>query len=79
MGCLYLEIEGHSCLMGSVDQGLMKNRQKLTCWTAGPKKEPEKKHFSPYFPHSDVTPILSANNPKKTCKLLGQTIGFPLS
>ena len=27
MGCLYLEIEGQSCLVGSVDQGLMKNRQ----------------------------------------------------
>ena len=27
MGCLYLEIEGQSCLAGSVDQGLMKNRQ----------------------------------------------------
>ena len=24
---LYLEIEGQSCLVGSVDQGLMKNRQ----------------------------------------------------
>ena len=27
MGCLYLEIEGQSCLVGSVDYGLMKNRQ----------------------------------------------------
>ena len=27
MGCLYLEIEGQSCLVGSVDQGLIKNRQ----------------------------------------------------
>ena len=27
MGCLYLEIEGQSCLVGSVDQGLMKDRQ----------------------------------------------------
>ena len=27
MGCLYLEIEGRSCLVGSVDQGWMKNRQ----------------------------------------------------
>ena len=27
MGCLYLEIEGQSSLVGSVDQGLMKNGQ----------------------------------------------------
>ena len=27
MGCLYLEIEGQSCLVGSVDQVLMKKRQ----------------------------------------------------
>ena len=27
MGWLYIEIEGQSCLVGSVDQGLMKNRQ----------------------------------------------------
>ena len=27
MGCLYLEIEGQSCLVGSVDEGLIKNRQ----------------------------------------------------
>ena len=27
MGCLYHEIEGQSCLVVGVDQGLMKNRQ----------------------------------------------------
>ena len=27
MGCLYLDIEGQTCLVGSVDQGLMKNKQ----------------------------------------------------
>ena len=27
MGFLYLEIEGQPCLVGSVDRGLMKNRQ----------------------------------------------------
>ena len=27
IGCLYLEIEGQSCLAGSVDQCAMKNRQ----------------------------------------------------
>ena len=27
VGCLNLEIEGQSCLLGSVDQGVMKNRQ----------------------------------------------------
>ena len=34
MSCLYVEIEGQSCLVGSFDQGLMKNHiDKLTCWT----------------------------------------------
>ena len=33
MGCFYLQIEGQSCLVGSVDQGLLKI-DKLTCWTA---------------------------------------------
>ena len=27
MGCLYLDIEGQSCLVSSADQGLMKSRQ----------------------------------------------------
>ena len=27
MGCLYLEIEGQSCLLDNVDQGFMKHRQ----------------------------------------------------
>ena len=27
MGCLYLEIEGQSCLLDDVDKGLMKHRQ----------------------------------------------------
>ena len=27
VGCLYIEIEGQSCLVGNVDQGLMENRQ----------------------------------------------------
>ena len=43
MGCLYLEIEGPSCLVGSVDQVLMKNRQidlldRMTKKRSGPKK-----------------------------------------
>ena len=33
-GCLCLEIEGQSCLVGSVGQGLMKNVDKLTWWAA---------------------------------------------
>ena len=42
MGCLYLEIEGQSCLVGSADQGLIKNRQidQLDRMT---QKNPEKK------------------------------------
>ena len=27
MGCLYLEIEGRSCLVENVDQGIMQNRE----------------------------------------------------
>ena len=64
MGCLYLEIEGQSCLVGSVDQGLMKNRQNDLLDRMTPKRA-RKKTFRPYFPHSDVTRNLSANNPPK--------------
>ena len=42
MGCLYFEIEGQSCLMGSVDQGLTKNRQ-IDLLDRRTPKEPEKK------------------------------------
>ena len=37
MGCLYLGIEGQSCLLDNVDQGSMKNRQ-IGQLNAGQKK-----------------------------------------
>ena len=64
MGCLYLEIEGQSCLVGSVDQGLMKNRQ-IDLLGRMTQKRAKKKPFQSYFPHSDATRNLSANNPPK--------------
>ena len=59
MGCLYPEIEGQSCLVGSVDQGLHRQIDLPGRMT---KKEPEQK-TSVIFPHSDVTRNLLANNP----------------
>ena len=38
-GCLYLEIEGQMCFVGSVDHGLMKNKIDLS---RGTKKKREK-------------------------------------
>ena len=55
MGCLYLEIEGQSCLVGSVAQGLMKNGQ-IDLLDRMTKKEPEKSILA-IFPHSDVARI----------------------
>ena len=43
MGCLCLEIEGESCLVGSVDQGLMKNRQSELLDRTTKKKKSQKK------------------------------------
>ena len=78
MGCLYLEIEGQSCLVGSVDQGLMKNRQ-FDLLGRMTQKQPQKKHLSHIFPIATLPGIFQQITPKKVCKLLGQTIGFPLS
>ena len=63
-GCLYLEIEGQSCLVGSVDQGLMKKRQIDLLGRLTPRRASKKKK-KVIFPHSDVTRNLSANNPQK--------------
>ena len=63
MGCLYLEIEVQSCLLDNYDQGLMKNRQ-IDLLDSMTKKEPEKIYIS-FFPHSEVTRNISANNPKQ--------------
>ena len=64
MGCLYFEIEGPSYLVGSVDQGLMKNRQ-IDLLDRMTKKRARKQIVESFFPHSDVTRNISANNPKK--------------
>ena len=48
MGCLYLELEGQSRLVGSVDQGLMKNRQ-IDLLDRMTQKRARKKHFSHIF------------------------------
>ena len=48
MGFLYLMIEGQSCMVGSVDQGLMKNRQ-IDLLDRMTKKRARKKYFS-HFP-----------------------------
>ena len=49
MDCLYLEVEGQSCLVGSVDQGLMKNRHVDLLDLMTPKRV-RKKQFSHIFP-----------------------------
>ena len=72
MGRLYLEIEGQSCLVGNVGQGLMENRQ-IDLLDRMMKKRARKKQLV-IFPHSYVSWNLSVNS-----KLFGQTIGFPLS
>ena len=65
MGCLYLEIGGQSCLVGSVDQGLMKNRQIDLLDRMTPKKEPEK-HFSHNFPIATLPGIFQQIAPQKS-------------
>ena len=65
MGCLYLEIEGQSYLVGSVDQALMKNKQ-LGLLDRTTIKMSEKKRCKLYFPHSDVTRNISSNNPQNS-------------
>ena len=48
MGCLYLEIEGQSCLVDSVDQGLMKNTQ-IDLFDRMTKKRARKKNVLSVF------------------------------
>ena len=63
MGCLFLEIKDQSCLVGSVDQGLMKNRQ-IDLFDRMTKKEPEKKHFTHFFPKVTLPGIFQQITPK---------------
>ena len=51
MGCLYLEIKGQSCLVGSVDQGLMKNRQTDLFDRTTQKKSQKKKKLAIFAPY----------------------------
>ena len=62
MGCLYLEIEGQSCLVGSVDQGLMKNRQ-IDLLNRMIKKRARKKKM--FFPIATLPGIFQQITPKK--------------
>ena len=64
MCCLYLEIEGQSCLVGSVDQGLVKNRQ-IDLFERMTTKRARKNVLTYFFPHSNVARNLSANDPPK--------------
>ena len=69
MGCLYVEIEGQSCLVGSVDQGLVKNRQ-IDLLDRMTKNEPEQKHFSHFFPIATLPRIfqqITQNQSLETC------------
>ena len=63
MGCLCLEIKGQLCLVGSVDQGMMKNRH-FDLLDGMTQKGARKKNIL-VIPHSDVTRKISANNPPK--------------
>ena len=78
MGCLYLEIEGQSCLVGNVDQGLMKNRQ-IDLLGRMTRKRAKKKNGRHIFPIATLPGIFQQITPEKTLQTLGQTIGFPLS
>ena len=79
MGCLYLEIEGQSCLLDDVDQGLMKNRQ-IDLLDRRTQKRGRKKRFRRISPIAALPGIFQQiTPPEKVCKLFGQTIGFPLT
>ena len=64
MGCPYLKIEGQSCLVGSVDRGLMKNRQ-IDLWGRVTQKRARKKHFSHILPIATLPGIFQQITPKK--------------
>ena len=60
MGCLYVEIEGQSCLLDNVDHGLLKNRH-FDLLDRMTKERARKKILNIFFP---VPRGLSANNSK---------------
>ena len=72
MGCLYLKIEGQSCLVGIVDQGLMKNRL-IDLLDRMTQKRATKTHFRSVniFPIATKPGIFQPiYNPKKTFQTL---------
>ena len=64
MGCLYLEIEGQSCLVSNVDSGLMKNRQ-IDLLDRMTQKRAKKKHFSHIFPVATLPGTFQQITPQK--------------
>ena len=66
MGCLYLEIEGQSCLVGSVDQGLMKNGRIYLLDRMTQKRARNDNYLSHFFPIATLPGIFQPITPKKT-------------
>ena len=64
MDCLYLEIEDQSCLVGSVDQGLMKKRQ--TDLLDRMTKKRARKKVSNIFPIATLPGIFQPITSKKS-------------
>ena len=64
MGCLNLEIEGQSCLVGSVNQGLKKNRQ-IDLLDRMTKKKSQKKKNQSFFPIATLPGIFQHITPPK--------------
>ena len=66
MGCLYLEVEGQPCLVGSVDQGLMKNRQVDLLDRMTQKRTRKKTFLSHIFPIATLPGIFQHITPQKS-------------
>ena len=65
MGCLYLEIEGQSCLVGSIDQGLMKNSQ-IDLLNRMTKERARKSILEVFFPMATSPGIFQQITPNKS-------------
>ena len=63
VGCLYLEIEGQSCLVDNVGRGTDETNDKLTIWAASLTKSRKINMFI-VFPHIDDAGHLSASSSK---------------
>ena len=68
IGCLYLEIEGQSWLVGGVDQGLMKTRQ-IDWLDRMTKHRASKKYIWSFFPIVTLPAIFQQITPKKCLDL----------